>query len=1183
MYLKSLVLKGFKSFADRSVLTLQPGITAIVGPNGSGKSNISDAVLWVLGERSARNLRGQAMEDIIFSGSAARKAVSVAEVDLVLDNSDHVLPVDFDEVVITRRMYRSGESEYLVNGVVARRLDVLDILHDSGLGTGTHSIISQGSLDSILQSKPEDRRALIEEAAGVLKHKRRKEKSARKLDQMENHLDRVRDVTAEVARQLGPLERKAKKAEAYAKAKAELDEVRLALAVDDLRALQRQWDEVCAAEQKAIEDVDSKRAVVEEAERKVNDFQELMRRESEGANVVARNQRRASNLSERLDSAEMLLRERRRAAEESLANMTGTLESSKMRRTEAVSELQGVEAQLADVRKLCEEADGKVDVYSKRRAELDDKRRGVEASIGEVADKLSACDRKLDAAKSRLSQMQQTLANGMAQAQLAQTRKAELEAELERARNEHGLSQQALERAMAELDDVTSNEAKAQEQLIARFEERDAAHQVRDELSKDMHMAQAESDAIEQALAAMRDDDPALSWVMDNAKSLPGQLLAVSKAFKVTHGLESLVERLLGHDLAAIAVDDPGAARKIADALDGEGVAGDMAMVIRSDDAAQRTAAAARAYGKPLVGELSYSEEMRPVVEALLGDVVLCEDRATAFKAHASDAGGVRYLSKDGCVIWPSGKVQVLGPDDEEAEGVIARERRLGDLRARIDSLQTKLVDAEKQAASADAAYRELQVETLKLSQQLANCKGACESARSEEQRAAKRVQAIQEEIGKAQKLATEAAQEVDGLEANLKQASEAADALAAEREELVIQRESQMAAVAPLRNESTQVGEQLTEARLQAAKLAERRTYVQRLVIARQRDIEMLDSSARAARADIAVKGTAVRRAEELLSTIETLASMLDRRVRLLDEAVSASESSANSAHAGAAAARDSARNAHDAYDQASSRMSQVRVDKGRLEMRVEAAVNVIVRDLGTPIDHAQELPQLEDRRSAEDASFKLGRKIKNMGAINPDAAEEYAQLKQRYDFLAGQLADMESARRSLNRIVKVIDARMKDDFVRTYEQVNQNFNEIFSELFPGGTAHLSFDDPDDVENTGVEVTAQPAGKRLTKMMLMSGGEKSLTALALLFAVYKTRATPFYILDEVEAALDDTNLRRLAAYIDKLRDSTQLIMITHQRRTMEMADVLFGVSMHADGVTKVISQKLERALENAE
>ena len=277
MHLKSLVLKGFKSFADRSVLAMEPGITAVVGPNGSGKSNISDAVLWVLGERNAKHLRGQAMEDVIFAGSSARKSVGVAEVDLVLDNSDGTLPVDYSEVAITRRMYRSGESEYLINGTVARRMDVLDILHDSGLGTGTHSIISQGSLDSILQSKPEDRRALIEEAAGVLKHKQRKAKSERKLAAMDAHLARVKDVAAEVERQLGPLERKAKRARTYQGLAAELSDLSLSLAVDDLRTLRRAWDGAQTREQALQAELEEKRAAIGNAEAHAEELQEKIR------------------------------------------------------------------------------------------------------------------------------------------------------------------------------------------------------------------------------------------------------------------------------------------------------------------------------------------------------------------------------------------------------------------------------------------------------------------------------------------------------------------------------------------------------------------------------------------------------------------------------------------------------------------------------------------------------------------------------------------------------------------------------------------------------------------------------------------------------------------------------------------------------------------------------------------
>ncbi len=314
MYLKTLTLKGFKSFADKSVLNLEPGITAVVGPNGSGKSNISDAVLWVLGERNAKNLRGQAMEDVIFSGSSARKATGFAEVELVLDNTDGTLPVDFSEVVVTRRMYRSGESEYLINGAVARRMDVLDILHDSGLGTGTHSIISQGSLDSILRSKPEDRRALIEEAAGVLKHKQRMARSERKLEKMNNHVERIRDVVGEVQRQLAPLERKAKKAKKYLELVGDRDRASLVLAVDDLRKLQGQWRELEGSESAQTELVNAKKAEIDADEAKLTELQEKVRVDNIDAGELSKKHREITNALERIDSTTMMIRDRRRSS-----------------------------------------------------------------------------------------------------------------------------------------------------------------------------------------------------------------------------------------------------------------------------------------------------------------------------------------------------------------------------------------------------------------------------------------------------------------------------------------------------------------------------------------------------------------------------------------------------------------------------------------------------------------------------------------------------------------------------------------------------------------------------------------------------------------------------------------------------------------------------------------------------
>lgn len=1182
MYLKSLVLKGFKSFADRSVLSLEPGITAIVGPNGSGKSNISDAVLWVLGERNARHLRGQAMEDIIFSGSAARKAVSIAEVDLVLDNSDHTLPVEFDEVVITRRMFRSGESEYLVNGVVSRRLDVLDILHDTGLGTGTHSIISQGSLDSILQSRPEDRRALIEEAAGVLKHKQRKEKSARKLASMDNHLARVRDVTAEVARQLGPLERKAKRAAAYQEAHTTLVDLRVALAVDDLRKLQKEWDKVCAAETEVSGEVESRRAAVAAAEQKVSDIQELIRRETEDAGDLSRRHRRAENLAERLDSAEMLVRERRRSAIDYEADLKSSLDGAASRLLQADKELEQAKAQLSAVLADCEAAEAKASQLQKNRDGLEQRRHSVEDEIEQIALDLRACEDAIDEAKRNQAFLKDTLSNGMAHMKVVEARRTELSADVERAKDEYEKRAAEAKAAKTALDEIEHLETQAQQEVVKKFEEREQARFERERAEEAARVIEAEIRALEQAQRAVREDDPALLWLMDNADKFGGVPLA--QAIKASKSLEPVVERLLGEDIAALSVNDPDKAAEVATAIITGGMSGDVTMIARDDKAARRSAAArACKVGHPLVDDLEYAEASACVVEALLGDVVVCQSRDEAFEAHAADQIGLRFVSLDGCALWPSGKVKVFGADEASGEGVLARQRRLDALAEKLTAANAEKAVAESRSNEAEESYRQAQATSLKLSQELANGKGAHAAAAAEEERAMRRLSTVANELDDMERQLETARESVEDVRPELDACVAKLAECESKRADLLVKRETKTGEAVPLREQSNSLSEALSEAKLNAATLLERRTYAERMVDARINDRDTVEQGAIEARLTLALKAAAVSRADGLLAVFDTLSKGIQRRVSILDEAVSASESSANTVHADAAAARESARKAHDDYDAASERAAQVRVDKSRLELQVESAVNTVVVDLETPLDRVEDLPQLEDRASVEDEVFRLERRIKSMGTINPDAAEEYAQLKERYDYLAGQLADVEAARRSLARIVRVIDARMKDDFARTFEQVNENFNEIFGMLFPGGAAHLSLVDPEDIENSGVEVTAQPRGKRLTKMMLMSGGEKSLTALALLFAVYKTRTTPFYILDEVEAALDDTNLRRLMSYIDTLRASTQLIMITHQRRTMEMADVLFGVSMQADGVTQVISQKLERALEQAE
>ena len=1186
MYLKSLVLKGFKSFADRSALTLEPGITAIVGPNGSGKSNISDAVLWVLGERNAKNLRGQAMEDVIFAGSSARKPVALAEVDLVLDNSDGTLPVDFDEVVIARRMYRSGESEYLINGAVVRRMDVLDILHDSGLGTGTHSIISQGNLDHILQSKPEDRRALIEEAAGVLKHKQRKAKSERKLANMDQHLARAKDVIAEVERQLGPLERKAKRARTYQELKVELDSLNLQLAVDDLRVLQQKWDLIKQQEADLLVSIEESKAEIANAEALAEELQEKIRIENIDASSLARQHARISSAVERFDSTVLLMHERRRSAQTRAGELELSLETNAAKKAAAQTELANAVAQLEEVRAERELAEQRKASFEQSYRDLGVRRTDLEREAGNLAREMRELESNIDVARRKHAETQEVLSNGLAHIKVIEGHVAELELQLARSISDaETLAGQvkADEEAVAAASEQESMARKqVGESLRARDEARAAFEAAREHL-RDLAARIAALEEIERASAVA--EGPARAWILENEKTLAGSLAPLSHVIQVASGREALVERLLGNDLTTLVIDDASACRSVAEALSQGGHDGEVSFLLRSGNSVEPPAVRhpLTSPGSALLNDLHYPESAARAVEALLGDVVVCATLDEALSAHASDRLGLRFAAEDGSVVWASGKVSFGRRVETGEDGVLARVRHLEELRNLHAQAEASSEEAKVKADASEAVLRDAQAKSLELSQNLASLRGKHEALRAEAGRAQEKLSAVRRELEGVQRQRAEA----EAIIASARPDVEEYERQQVQLDERLTQakesHEATQQALAPLRREAHKVSDQLSEAKLKAATLAERFIYTERIVESRKRDIVQLDVQEREARATLAVKTVSVQRIDPMIALFDELVRTARLRMQAIEEQAAAAQDSSSGLHAAVSEARGRARDAHSAYDLVNERLANTRVEKGRLEIKVEAAVKVIVEDCATPLDRAIELPAVADRALLEEEAARLNKRIANLGVINPDAAREYDELKVRYDYLATQLADLDSARKSLAKINRVIDARMKDDFVRTFEQVNTNFKEIFGVLFPGGSAELSLVDPDDLENTGVEVTAQPAGKRITKMMLMSGGEKSLTALALLFAVYRTRTTPFYILDEVEAALDDTNLRRLCSYVNELRSTTQLIMITHQRRTMEMADVLFGVSMQADGVTKVISQRLEAALRHAE
>ena len=1170
MYLKSLTLKGFKSFADRAHMTFEPGLTVIVGPNGSGKSNISDAILWVLGEQSAKQLRGQAMEDVIFSGSSARKPVGVAEVTLVLDNSDHVLPVDFDEVAVTRRMYRSGESEYLINSSPCRLMDIQDILHDSGLGKDTHSIISQGKLDGILQSRPEERRNLIEEAAGISKHKRRKERATRKIASMDEHLKRARDINREVNRQLKPLERQVDRARKHRDLTARARELTQILAVDELRELQANWADLETRSKQADAALELARYRLGEKQRELEKLQVMLEEKGLFVGDLGERRRHMQDIVGRIGSDMRLLEEKGRNMVARLSDMRGTLSGSEHQRKRVVEDLEDIRRQLDEVRAAAEVAQAEVDelgpaadVLHERRVELDGRisdlnrqrrdaqRTADSAALEYVKAKETVSNAEIEDSMfaSRLEQISSQVDTVRASLESRRDRADEIDALLAEARDRREEAKASMDAARAALEDRRAREAEA----------RTRHSEVTSELA-----------SLKKLDERMADASPLVSKI---SRAHAGTVRArMGDLIEAPQDLEDLVERLLATDIDALVVDNATALSALSEfALTQASSSGEAALIARSVEAPEPVESAA---GFRLVERLNVREGFGNVVAAVLGSVYVVDTIDDALAAPALP--GVVYVTRDGARIYGGGLVRV-GSAGDAAAGTLERKRRIRELENLEPDLSALFERAGEQVAEASAALAEARAADGDLAGEIARLEGERTSVLSEIGRLEHSLSQSLSEQTNLERRREQAMSAVREIQPKLDELAQQRDAAREEADDLARQIEDATDELERVRRDDAEAAGRLADAKVRAAQAAERLRSLQGRAPELEHRLEGIERRIRATRQASRSLEVLRLRVDPLHDRYLALSERaMDWAARLRDQA-SIEEADSASLKKTIEAARSEVDAAQAAVDAAQAEVSDAKVVRGKLEVQVENAIQAITADGTTVLEEALALPAPDDRAACERELADLVRQINNLGPVNQVAFEEYERLRERADYIAAQLADLESARSALTKIASAIDRKMRRQFLTTFEKVDANFREIFSMLFPGGSAHLEMTDPDHPAETGIEVVAQPRGKRITKMMLMSGGEKSLTALALLFAVYRTRTVPFYVLDEVEAALDDSNLGKLIGAIDHLRHSTQLLVISHQRRTMEDADVLYGVSMQADGVSRVVSQRLDR------
>ncbi|MFF4572535.1 chromosome segregation protein SMC [Streptomyces sp. NPDC001410] len=1194
MHLKALTLRGFKSFASATTLRFEPGITCVVGPNGSGKSNVVDALSWVMGEQGAKSLRGGKMEDVIFAGTTGRPPLGRAEVSLTIDNSDGALPIEYAEVTITRIMFRNGGSEYQINGDTCRLLDIQDLLSDSGIGREMHVIVGQGQLDSVLHADPMGRRAFIEEAAGVLKHRKRKEKALRKLDAMQANLARVQDLTDELRRQLKPLGRQAAVARRAAVIQADLRDARLRLLADDLVRLREALkteiaDEAALKERKETAEQELKKALQREA---------LLEDE-------------VRQLTPRLQRAQQTWYELSQLAE----RVRGTISLADARVKSATS-APPEERRGRDPEDMEREAARIREQEAELEAALEAAERALEDTVAHRAElerELAVEERRLKDVARAIADRREGLARLGGQVNAARSRAAAAQSEIDRlaaARDEAQeravAAQEEYEALKAEVDGLDAGDADLAEQHEAakrRLAEAESALSAAREAATAAERRRAATQARREALALGLRRKDGTGILLGARDRLTGLLGPAAELLTVTPGHEVPLAAAFGAAADAIAVTTPASAAEAIRLLrkqDGGRAALLLAGVPEGSGSREHgpdagTPGSPGPEGHPFAADLVRGPaELMPAVRRLLRGIVVV--------GTLEDAEDLVYAHPELTAVTAEG--DLLGA--HFAHGGSAGAPSLLEVQASVDEAAAELEELAvrcEELTEAQHAATARRTEAAALVEELGERRRAADREKSGvAQQLGRLAGQARGAAGEAERSTAAAARAQEALDKAVQDAEELAERLAV-AEEMPVEEEPDTSVRDRLAADGANARQTEMEARLQV------RTHEERVKGLAGR----ADSLDRAARAEREARVRAEQRRARLrheAAVAEAVASGARQLLAHVEVSLTRAEQERAAAEAAKAArereltaARTTGRDLKAELDKLTDSVHRGEVLGAEKRLRIEQLETRALEELGvepaglmseygphqlvppSPPAEGEELPEDPEHPRNRPRPFVRGeqekrlkaaeRAYQQLGKVNPLALEEFAALEERHKFLSEQLEDLKKTRADLLQVVKEVDERVEQVFTEAYRDTAREFEGVFSRLFPGGEGRLILTDPDNMLTTGVDVEARPPGKKVKRLSLLSGGERSLTAVAMLVSIFKARPSPFYVMDEVEAALDDTNLQRLIRIMQELQESSQLIVITHQKRTMEVADALYGVSMQGDGVSKVISQRL--------
>lgn len=1179
MFLKRLDVIGFKSFAERISVDFVKGVTAVVGPNGSGKSNITDAIRWVLGEQSAKSLRGGKMEDIIFAGSDSRKKLNLAEVTLTLDNEDHFLPIDFHEVSVTRRVYRSGESEFLINNQSCRLKDIIDLFMDSGLGKEAFSIISQGKVEEILSSKAEERRSIFEEAAGVLKYKTRKKKAENKLFETQDNLNRVEDILHELESQVEPLKMQASIAKDYLGKKDELEKIEIALTAYDIEELHQKWEALKQKVEKAKDEEMASSSAIQAKEAKIEEARDKIQALDESVDELQQVLLLTSEELEKLEGRKEVLKERKKNASQNRAQLEDTI----AQRGEKENSLkEKIAAQKLVFEKLQAETKGLAQEVKEKTAALSVYSENVEEEI----EQLKSDYFELLNEQASLRNELQFLDDQMSQSKAAQKRLAGNNEKYLSERRDIAEQKTKAEHEFSLFEKRLGEQIKAYRDAQKNYELKKNEYEKKESALYQAYQYVQQARSKKEMLEAMQEDFSGfyqgVKEVLKARSELAGIHGAIAELIKTDERYETAVEIALGASAQHVVTENEDAARRAIQYLKkhSSGRATFLPLsVIKERSIQPRDIEAAKEHPSfiGIASELvSFDPRYRTVVQNLLGTVLITEHLKGANELAKRLGHRYRIVTLEGDVVNPGGSM-TGGAVKKKNNSLLGRNRELETAAERLKVMEEKTEALEAEVKSLKQAIqkleRELQSlredgERLRAEQQ--EIKGRLYELEIAEKNVNSHLELYDEEKSALLKEDDEKKQRKAELEEKLSAMSESLKALDGKIGSLTERKQTQTSTKEALQSELTDLKVVLAKTEQSCANEREKLTRLEEefaeneeaLKIAKE-DLSLLTNEMSSSTSgEEKLEEAAKKKLNDKNKTAELIASRREQRMKLQQ---------------GLETEELELKEMKRQYKQMAGLLKDEEVKLGRMEVELDNLLSFLREEYGLSFEWAKEKYPLE--LSPEEARkrvklIKLA--IEELGTVNLGSIEEYERVNERYVFLTEQRDDLLEAKNTLFQVIEEMDEEMTKRFSDTFQQIRSHFEDVFRALFGGGRAELKLTDPNDLLQSGVDIIAQPPGKKLQNLSLLSGGERALTAIALLFSILKVRPVPFCVLDEVEAALDEANVFRFAQYLKKYSRETQFIVITHRKGTMEEADVLYGVTMQESGVSKLVSVKLE-------